>query len=304
MKKVLLIIALLLFALPSIAQDDRQTVAVPLAVNELGKATLDQYLTPITQKITQILKQTKRFIVVNRSEEEVQAERDFQSNPEFLDRMLAAKKSGNMESVKDILSQNTQYNFITFDTLATGEIIFRGADYILKVELRKLDINRLNNPDGTANGYKTLVGLQLSIIDAASNEVVSAEGFTSTPLKVAMTNPTRSVDESILTMESQIYSYLLASFPVKCRIVKLEDNFAVINAGSTQGVAAADQFSVAKLVNIAGAVIEENIGTMRVKALSGANNAVCTIVTGAPEIKEAFKNATKLQCTLIKSRKK
>ena len=305
MKALLLGLAFGLAAVGASAQDDRQTVAVPVAVNELGRATFDQYLVPITQKVTQILKQTKRFVVVNRSEEAVQAERDFQANPEFLDRMLAAKKSGNTDAVKDILDQNAQYQFLSFDTLASGEVVFRGADYIVRIELRKLDINKMANPDGSANGYKTLLGLQLSVIDAATNEVIDAEGFSSTPLKVAMTSPVRSVDESLLTMEPAIYSYLLAAFPVKCRVVKIEENYFFINAGSTQGVTAGDVFEVSKAVRLdPQTVIEEPLGQIKVRALSGSGSAVCNASSGANEIKAAFKNAEQIVCTLVKSKRK
>lgn len=287
------------------AQDDRQTVAVPVAVNELGRASFDQYLVPITQKVTQILKQTKRFVVVNRSEDAVQAERDFQANPEFLDRMLAAKRAGNMEAIKDIIDQNAQYQYLTFDTLSTGEVVFQGADYILRVELRKLDINRMSNPDGSVNGYKTLLGLQVSVIDAATNEVVDAAGFTSLPLKVAMTSAVRSVDESVATIEKEIYSYLLAAFPVKCRVAKIEDNYFFINAGVNQGVAAGDVFEVSKAVRLdPQTVIEEPLGQLKVRALSGAGSAVCMAQSGSNEIKAAFKDAAQIVCTLIKSKRK
>lgn len=304
MKHLALVLLALLACTSSLAQDDRQTVAVPVAINELGRATFDQYLTPITQKITQILNKSKRFIVVNRSEEEVQAERDFQSNPEFLDRMLEAKRSGNMDAVKDIMNNNAQYKFLSFDTLSSGEVIFRGADYILKIELRKLDINKMTNADGTTSGYRTLLGIQLSVIDAETNEVIEAEGFTSEPLKVAMTSPVRSVDESLLTMENAIYSYMVKAFPVKCRVVKIEESYFVINAGVTQGVKVGDTFTAAQIAKIAGAEVAENIGTLRVKALSGSGNAVCTATAGAKEINDGFKNAKKITCTLVKSKRK
>lgn len=304
MRRFVLVLLALLTCIVSSAQDDRQTVAVPVAVNELGKATFDQYLPPITQKITQILNKSKRFIVVNRSEDAVRAEREFQSKPEFFERMLEAKRSGNADAVKDIIDKDAQYAFLSFDTLSTGEIIFRGADYILKIELRKLDINKLVNADGSTLGYKTLLGLQLSVVDATTNEVVQAEGFTSTPMKVAMTNPIRSVDESLLTMEYAIYQYMLQAFPVKCRIVKIEDNYFVINAGLSQGVVVGDVFNVDRIVKIAGAEVAENIGSMKVKAVTGSGNSVCSAVNNANEMKESFKNAQHIICTLVKSKRK
>lgn len=308
MKLNILCLGLVLFVAttPCLAQqDDRQTVAVPLAVNELGRPTFDQYLTPITQKITQILKQTKRFVVVNRSEDAVKAERDFQANPEFLDRMLAAKKAGSMEAVKDIIGQNDNYKYISFDTLASGEVVFRGADYLLRIELRKLDINRMANPDGSVNGYKTLLGLQISVIDAATNEIVDAEGFSSLPLKVAMTSPVRSVDESLATIEKEIYSYLLAAFPVKCKVAKIVENYFMINAGNNQGVVVGDVFGVAKIVRLdAQTSIEEPLGRIKVKSLSGSDSSVCNAVEGSDEIKAAFKDAQQIVCTLIKSKRK
>lgn len=305
MRRIIAFACIQLFALTACwAQDDRPTVAVPVAANELGRETFDRYLPPITQKVTQILKQTKRFVVVNRSEEEVRAEREFQANPEFLDRLIAAKKSGDMSSVQDIIDQNSQYRYLSFDTLASGEVVFRGADYILKIELRKLDINRMVNPDGSVNGYKTLLGLQLSVIDAETNEVIEAEGFTSTPLKVALTSPVRSVDASLLTMEGAMYAYLLQAFPVKCRIVKTEDHLFVINAGSMQGVAKGDLFEVSVVTKVAGAEIADRIGSIRVKGLAGAGNAVCAAQDGGSEITEAFKSGQPMICTLIKSKNK
>lgn len=311
MKHTLLITILILSVISSAtAQDDRETVAVPLFENSVqkhldsSKRTLDRYIPGFTAKVTEILKGTKRFVVVNRSVDQVEAERDFQSEPEFVRRIVESKKTGSPLDVSDIIAGNARYASIEMMPDATGTLTFRGANYIVLGEIRKIDINKMLNTDGSTSGYKALLGLQISLIDAETNNVIEAEGFQSIPLKTAMNSAARAVDEALMTMENTIRTYLLQAFPLKGRVVKITESGLVVNIGSNHGVRVGDRFALSVVEELEGESYEKQLGEAKVAKIAGPIFSDCNIIGNQKEVKEANNAGQTIKAILIKTKTK
>lgn len=276
------------------AQDDRPTIAVPMFTCD--NANKEQYMAPITQKVTEVLKSSKRFIVVSRSSDDVENEREFQRSEEFMDRKLSAN---NTEEVADIVDQDAEIAKLKVTTDEQGNKVFLGADYVLDGEIRKLDIVKLKNADGSTSGYKALIGLQLSVTTTATNTISEAKGFNSLPLKVAMFSPQRAVDDAIITLQEQLNEYFLTAFPLQCRIVKVVPNGVVVNVGQKHGTKKGDRFTVSYIEMMDGEKMEVSLGELKVTALSGTSFAECSLVSGSKEIVDRFNMAQPIRCTLI-----
>lgn len=276
-------------------QDDRPTIAVPMF--KCDKSSLEQYMAPITQKVTEVLKSSKRFIVVSRSADEVENEREFQRSEEFLDRKLGANS---VEEVSDIVDQDKDISKLRVSTDEQGNVVFYGADYVLQGEIRKLDIVKIKNADGSTNGYKALIGLQLSVTTTESNTISEAVGFSSLPLKVAMFSPQRAVDDALMTLEGQLNEYFLTAFPLMGRVVKVVPGGVMINVGQKHGVKKGDRFTVSYVEQMDGEKMEVTMGTIKVTGLSGTSFSECSLGAGGKEIVERFNMAHPMSCRLVK----
>lgn len=273
------------------AQDNSPTIAVPMAKSDQPKH--QKYLAPITQKITEMLRSSKRFVVVSRTDEDVRAERQFQKSEEFLDRQLAG------DDTKDLVNPDSSYKKLQIRVLENGEEVFLGAQYILMCEIRKLDIIKILNHDNTTAGYKALLGITLSVNTTATNTLSAAQGFQSLPIATAMLSPERAVDEAILTLENQLLTYFTKSFPIICQISKTMGQDVMINVGSKQGVANNDKFKVTATEQLGNENVEVEIGELRVQNIASPNYSQCAITKGKKEILDRFARAQKLTCTLI-----
>lgn len=294
-KKLFIISILTLVSASAYSQDDRATIAVPEF--KVSQAKHQRYILPITQKVTEMLKASNRFIVVSRDTADVIKERNFQKSEEFLDRELNAESK---EELKDIASQDSEIKRLIQTKDSNGNAIFLGANYILSGEIRKCDIAKVVNADGSVRGYKALIGIQLSVLSTELNTVSEAKGFNSLPLKLPMFSAERAVDDAIKTLEAELKSYFEETFPLKCSVARLVDKGVIISAGSNQGVKVGDKFTVSYVDNINGEPCEISIGSLKVKNIAGGSFAECSITSGGNEIVERFNAARKMSCTLNK----
>lgn len=272
-------------------KDSRPTIAVPLAKSDQKQHA--KYLAPITQKITEMLRSSKRFVVVSRTDQDVKAERQFQKSEEFLDRQLAG------DDTKDLVNPDSAYQRLQIRVLENGEEVFLGAQYILGCEIRKIDVVKMLNPDNSTSGYKALISITLSVNTTANNTISAAQGFQSTSIPSAMLSPERAVDEAIITLENQLTTYFTKSFPLICEISKTMGQDVMINAGSKQGVTQQSKFKVTASEQLGDEVVKIEIGELRVQNIASGNYSQCAITKGKKEILDRFARAQKLTCTLI-----
>lgn len=296
-KSISTIVTLALFASVTISataqtvKDYRPTIAVPMFKSDNPKHA--KYLAPITQKVTEMLRSSKRFVVVSRTDQDVEAEREFQKSEEFMDRKFAG------EDTKDMANADATHNVLQMKTLANGEVVFYGAQYILQGEIRKLDIVKMLNADNSTAGYKALMGIQLSINTTATNTLSETKGFQSTALQVAMFSPERAVDDALLTLERPLASYFYVAFPLTCSIAKTIGADVMIDAGSKQGVRVGTRFKVTCIEDLAGEPVEVELGEIKVKNIASENFAQCQIIKGKAEILDRFAKAQPIKCALI-----
>ena len=300
-RKLFALIALIAFTAVSgdaIAQqttlmDHRPTIAVPLTKSQTE--THQKYLAPITLKLTEVLRESKRFIVVSRTDEDVMAERNFQQNEEFLDRKLDAKSN---DEIDDMAGDESNLKTITTQVLENGDVVFFGAEYILVSEVRKLDLVRIKNHDNTVAGYKALIGLQLSVNNTATNTIVNAQGFQSLPNKTPMFSPQRAMDEALLSLQNQFKFYFLRAFPLTCNIVKMIGKDVMIDLGQQHGVSKGQTFTVFYEDGFGDEKFDVQIGEIKIKAVNSANFSQCAITQGKNEIIQHFSQADKIKCVL------
>lgn len=295
MKKLLLLLFFVpIWAFSQTAEDIRPTIAVPVVKSSHERH--QKYLFAITSKVTEVLKNSKRFNVVSRSDEDVKAERKFQKSDEFLDRTLNAQ---NASETQDIAGDELNVKRITSEVKDDGTVVFYGANYILQGEVRKLDIVKILNADNSTAGYKALLSIQLAVNTTETNTLTEAIGIESVPLSVAMMSVERAVDEAIKSLEASLASYFYRTFPLTCTINKTEGNDVIINAGLAQGVKVGDKFKVVSVEDMGSEKIEILVGEIKVKNVASQNFAQCSMVKGKAEIVKKFAMASKLKCILI-----
>ena len=301
MKKycILLIILTFLIGVQTVAAqqntavDHRPTIAVPIAKSDAQSH--QEYLFPLTQKITEMLRSSKRFIVVSRTDDDVMAERDFQKSEEFLDRQLDAKSQ---DELSDIAGDVDKMITIAQSKLQNGDVVFIGAKYILVAEMRKLDIVRIRNHDNTVAGYKALIGIQLSVNNTATNTISQAKGFETLPLSVPMFSPQRAVDEAIMSLDGRLKFYFMRAFPLSCAIVKTVGKQVMIDVGSNQGVSEGQRFTVYYEDGFGDEKFDVEIGEIKITSVSSANFSQCAVIKGKNDILKHFAQADKIKCIL------
>lgn len=296
--KIFCLAALALVLQKTVAQQPRQTdhrptIAVPIAKSDVKSH--QNYLFPVTQKITEMLRSSKRFIVVSRTDEDVMAERDFQKSEEFLDRQLEAKS---LDELTDIAGDVEKVITIEQNKLQSGDVVFLGAKYILLTEVRKLDVVRIRNHDNTVAGYKALMGIQLSVNNTETNTISHAKGFESLPITTPMFSPQRAVDEAIISLDNRLKFYFMRAFPLSCAIVKTIGKQVMIDVGSNQGVSEGQRFTVYYEDGFGDEKFDVEIGEIRITNVSSANFSQCNMVKGRNDILKHFSQADKIKCVL------
>jgi len=274
MRRIIFFMLTLVCSLRGYAQADTRPVVGVAAF------TCDQespYTGLVTEKVVEMLTNTRRFRVVDRtSRDKITQELELQKSESFIDS-------------KNLVEQDIA---VAAEKMITGHIV-------------KIPVYRVKNGDGSVRGYKASVAFQMKVVDVATGLNTEATSFQG---KTGHENlsPESAVTEAMMSLQADIYEYFRLNFPVTARISRIltEKNgvakMVLVTAGQAQGISVDNKFCVESIETIDGQPYPTPIGTIEVKRIAGENFSECEAdrKTGIA-ITEKFRSGARMECKLI-----
>lgn len=254
------------------ANDDREVVGV--AAFKIDAES--PYASLVTEKVIEVLKNSNRFVVVDRTNrDKVQEELEYQKREEFIG--------------KDVAEQGSSL----------------AAKKLVQGTITKIPVYRIKNSDGSVRGYKASVAFQLKVDDVASQQTTEAMFFEGKASKECV-SAQAAVQMAMNSLEPALAEYVRTTFPLNAPIMKIvdaDDGKAVtilIKCGKKHGVKVGDRFSVSAIEILEGEEIPTEIGGITVTKLVGEVFSECKVDKKTQQQLFGMFNAnTKLRCTLI-----
>lgn len=255
--------------------DDNDQLVVGVA--EFSCKENSPYTGLVTEKVVEMLTNSKRFRVVDRtSREKIMQELELQKSEAFIDS-------------ENLVEQDVA---VAAEKMVTGEIV-------------KIPVYRMRNGDGTVRGYKASVAFQMKIVDVAtgvSTEATSFEGKASDECL----SPESAVTMAMMSLQDKIAEYFRINFPVTAKLMKIlkEKNgiaeIVLIKAGKKHGIKVGDKFNVESLEILDGEILPTTLGIIKVIALKGDAYTECKVnKKEGKAIYENFNSNKKIRCSLI-----
>ncbi len=255
-------------------EENRTIIGVP-AFTALDKS---KYTSIVTEKVAEVITNTKRFVVVDRTSlDKVRGEMDLQMGEEFIGSKNIAKQG-----------------------------VAVGAEKIIAGEINKLPILAIKNSAGGVIGYKCNVSFQMKIIDVEtgiSTEAVSFYGKTSE----MMLSPESAVTSVMQSMQGQIEEYMRQNFPIKGSVLRVlsinkgKAQSVLLSVGRQQGINVGDSFMIAEIEMVGDKPYPIEIGRVKVTKLAGDTFCECSVgKVGGDRIHNVINGmGGKLYCELI-----
>lgn len=275
MKKIIALSYLLVCSLlQGYAQVDTRPV---VGVAQFSCDENSPYTGLVTEKVVEMLTQTKRFRVVDRtSMDKIKAELELQKSEAFMDS-------------KNLVEQDIA---IAAEKMITGHIT-------------KIPVYAIKNTNGSVKGYKGSVAFQMKVVDVAtglSTEATSFQGKASD----LMLSPESAVTQAMVSLQNELAEYFRINFPITAKILKILTTkkggaeTILIGAGKAQGVKIGDKFTISTIEMLDGQPYPSEIGDVEVIKLSGETFSECKVPKkiGAT-IQELFKTASHIESKLI-----
>ncbi len=273
MKKILPFMIMLVCSLTGYAQADTRDI---VGVAQFSCEQESPYTGLVTEKVVEMLTNTKRFRVVDRTSiDKIQDELELQKSEAFMDS-------------KNLVEQD----------------IAVGAQKMITGHIVKIPVYCIRNSDGTIRGYKASVAFQMKVVDVATGLSTQATSFEGKASKENL-SPESAVTQAMSSIQDEIYEYFRINFPVTAKISRIlsEKNgvaqSVLISAGLKQGIRVGDKFTVESIEMIDGQPYPSPIGELTVKKLAGESFSECDAdkKTGLG-ITEKFKSGAKIECKL------
>lgn len=254
--------------------DDRQVVGVA----EFTCKENSPYTPLVTEKVVEMLTNSKRFRVVDRtSRDKIMQELELQKSEAFIDS-------------ENLVEQDVA---VAAEKMITGEIV-------------KIPVYRFKNGNGSVRGYKASVAFQMKVVDVAtglSTEATSFEGKASDECL----SPESAVTMAMMSLQDRMAEYFRINFLVTAKLMKIvsEKNGTaetiLIKAGKKHGIKVGDKFTIESLEMLEGEVLPTTLGTATVTTLKGEAYSECKV--GSKEAGKAiyseFNANRNIKCSLI-----
>lgn len=260
-------------SLISYSQTDLRPV---VGVAEFTIEVDSKYGAAVAEKVVQVVTNTKRFIVVDRtSYDKVKQELEFQKSEAFLDSKNTAKQD-----------------------------VALAAQYMIIGHIVKMSVYAMKNSDGSVNGYKSSVAFTLKVNNVETGNTTEAESF-QTEVSPLMLSPESAVNEALSSIEPNLTSYFIKTFPLTTKISKVLTTkkdaalTVLISGGNAFGFKVGDRLIVEKNEMIDGKPYPSQIGELRILKIAGDDFSECSVSDGGNEILSRFNAAEKLVCKLI-----
>lgn len=252
--------------------DDREVVGVAPFKCDMESP----YISLVTEKVVEVLKNSNRFIVVDRTNrDKVIEELELQKREEFIG--------------KDVAEQG---NSLAAKKLVQGTIT-------------KIPVYRMKNSDGSVRGFKASVAFQLKVDDVDTQQTTNAMDFAGKTSKECV-SAQAAVQMAMNSLEDDLAEYFRVTFPLNAKISKIltekkgKAEIILIKAGQKHGVKVGDEFVVNSVEILDGEEIPSTLGNITVTKLVGNAFSECKVSSKAAQaIYEQFKINAKLRCTLI-----
>lgn len=261
-----------LWAYPQQSVDARPVVGVA----EFSCQEPSPYTGLVTEKVVEMLTNTRRFRVVDRTSiDKIHSELELQKSEAFLDS-------------KNRVEQDIA---VAAEKMITGHIV-------------KIPVYRIKNPDGSVRGFKASVGFEMKVVDVATGLSSEATSFQGKASQECM-SPEAAVNMAMQSIQSEIGDWFRTNFPITCSVSRIIDNKTVlVNAGSDQGVRPGNIFKVEAVEMLDGQPYHKALGEIKIKAVAGPNFSECEVSKKTLEqIRSYFDNEIKIICELKQSKK-
>jgi hypothetical protein len=259
-----------------IGYSQKDTTKPVVGVAEFTKEVDSKYAASVAEKVVQVVTNTKRFIVVDRtSYDKVKQELELQKSEAFID---------SKSTVKQDAALAAQYMII-------GHII-------------KMSVYAMKNTDGSVNGYKASIAFTLKVNDVETAKTTEAESF-QTDVSPLMLSPESAVNEALNSIEPKLTSYFVKTFPLITKISKVLTSkkdaalTVLIAGGNSFGFKEGDKLTVEKNEMIDGKPYPSQIGEIKIVKIAGDDFSECSVSDGGKEILSNFNAGAKLTCKLI-----
>lgn len=273
MKKFIIVLFCIVSSQFGYSQPDIKPV---IGVAEFTTEVDSKYASAVAEKVVEIVTNTRRFTVVDRtSYDKVKEELEFQKSEAFLD------------------SKNT----VKQDALLA-------AHYMIIGHIVKMSIYAMKNTDGSINGYKASTAFTLKVNDVESGKTTEAESF-QTEVSPLMLSPESAVNEALKSIEPKLSAYFIKTFPLTTKISKVLTSkkdaakTVLIAGGKTFGFKVGDKLIVEKIELIDGKPYPSEIGELKILKIAGDDFSECTVADGGKEILSSLNAGEKLICKLI-----
>lgn len=253
-----------------------QTLSKPVVgVAKFSSEVESPFVTSVAEKVVNVITQTKRFIVVDRtSYDKIQEELEFQKTEAFLD------------------SKNT---------VKQGEAL--AAQYMILGHLIKMNIYVMKN-DGVPYGYKASASFTLKMNNVETGETTEATSFQTSVSPLAASKE-QAVNQALQSVEIDLLKYFTRTFPVKVGIVKLlkvsgkNAQRILVNGGKDSGLYEGADLIVEQMELLEGKLYPTEIGKLRVDKLVGEDFSECKVITGGVSILSHFNAGSNIICKLL-----
>jgi hypothetical protein len=252
--------------------DSKPVVGVAKFTSEVDSP----FASSVAEKVVQIVTNTRRFTVVDRtSYDRVKEELEFQKTEAFID------------------SKNT-----------VKQDVALAAQHIIIGHLIKMNIYTMKNPDGSVNGYKASAAFTLKVNDVESGKTTEAESFQTAVSPLALSKE-QAVNQALQSVEPALNTYFVITFPLVTKIVKIletkKDAAAtiLIAGGRTFGFKEGDRLIVEHIEMLEGSPYPTKVGELKVTKIAGDDFSECKVEKGGKEILSYFNAAEKLNCKLL-----
>jgi hypothetical protein len=273
MKRTISLVFCLVSSLVGYSQADTKPI---LGVAQFSSEVNSKYTSAVTEKVIQVVTNSKRFTVVDRtSYDKVQKELEFQKTEAFLDSKSTVKQD-----------------------------VALAAQHMIVGHINKLSIYAMKNSDGSVNGYKASVAFNIKVNDVESGKTTEAQNF-QTAVSPLMLSPESAVNESLVSVEQNLADYFTKTFPLTSRIIKIiaikkeAANTVLIADGRASGFKEGDKLTVEKIEMLEGKPYPTQIGEIKITKLAGDDFSECTVTDGGSAILASFNAAEKLRCKII-----
>lgn len=253
--------------------DDRTVVGVA----QFTCSQQSPYTGLVTEKVVEMLTNSKRFRVVDRtSRDKIKDDLELQKNEAFIDS-------------KNLVEQGVS---VAAEKMITGEIV-------------KIPVYRMKNGDGTVRGYKASVAFQMKVVDVATGTSSEATSFEGKASKECM-SPESAVTMAMMSLQPQMEEYFRLNFPVTASLLKItkERNgiaeMVLVKAGKKHGIKVGDKLKVETLEMLDGEELPTEVGIITVKQLQGEAFSECKVEKkDGKGIYDKFNAGVKIRCSLI-----